>query len=113
MSLWIARALVEAHGGRLWTELKDGQTVVLSLLLPNAPPVARERPLPRLTPRQLEIVALIAQGRSNREIAAALVLSRTAVENHVGRILRRLGVRNRTAVASWAIERGLAPTITR
>jgi DNA-binding CsgD family transcriptional regulator len=109
-SLWIATKLAEAHGGRLWAEVEDGQSAVLRLLLPYAPSAGGDEPLTRLTPRQLEIVALVAQGKTNREIAAALVLSQATVENHVDRILRRLGVRNRAAAASWAAEHGLART---
>ncbi|MEV6830025.1 LuxR C-terminal-related transcriptional regulator [Amycolatopsis sp. NPDC051102] len=54
-----------------------------------------------LTRRQREIAALVAQGMSNKEIAAALVLSGRTVEGHVENILVRLGLTSRTQVASW------------
>ncbi|WP_443217910.1 ATP-binding protein [Pseudonocardia sp. TMWB2A] len=54
-----------------------------------------------LTPREREVVALVARGRTNREIAAELVLSHRTVEGHVGRILTKLGFARRTQLASW------------
>jgi DNA-binding CsgD family transcriptional regulator len=60
-----------------------------------------------LTPRQREVAALIAAGRSNREIAERLVLVPGTVANHVEHILDRLGFRSRAQIAVWAAERGL------
>jgi len=54
-----------------------------------------------LTTREAEVAALIAEGRSNKEIAARLVLSRRTAEGHVENILRKLGFTSRTQVASW------------
>jgi DNA-binding NarL/FixJ family response regulator len=53
----------------------------------------RSGPLDRLTPRELEVLALVAQGRSNRGIAEQLVLSEFTVEKHVRAILRKLDIR--------------------
>jgi DNA-binding CsgD family transcriptional regulator/Tfp pilus assembly protein PilF len=55
-----------------------------------------------LTPREHEIVTLIAQGLSNREIADELVISPATVARHVANILAKLGFSSRTQVASWA-----------
>jgi DNA-binding CsgD family transcriptional regulator/tetratricopeptide (TPR) repeat protein len=55
-----------------------------------------------LTPREHEIVRLIAQGRSNREIADELVISPATAARHVANILAKLGFTSRTQVASWA-----------
>jgi pimeloyl-ACP methyl ester carboxylesterase len=60
-----------------------------------------------LTVREREVVALLAQGHTNREIAALLVISERTAENHVQRVLNRLGLRSRTEVAAWAVEHGL------
>ncbi|HLZ25801.1 MAG TPA: response regulator transcription factor [Chloroflexota bacterium] len=60
-----------------------------------------------LTPREQEVLALIADGRSNREIATALVIAERTVEAHVAHILAKLGVRSRTQVAVWAFATGL------
>lgn len=63
--------------------------------------------LSRLTPRQRELAAYIAEGLSNDEIAERLVLTPGTVANHVAGILDRLNLRNRTQIATWAVERGL------
>jgi DNA-binding NarL/FixJ family response regulator len=61
-----------------------------------------------LTPRERQVAALVAQGKSNREIAGELVLSERTVENHVGNILSKLGFGSRAQIAAWAVEKGLA-----
>jgi PAS domain S-box-containing protein len=61
-----------------------------------------------LTARQREIVALIAQGRSNREIAAETGLTEGTVKLHVSGILKRTGLRNRTEIAHHALNSGLS-----
>jgi DNA-binding CsgD family transcriptional regulator len=58
---------------------------------------------PLLTRRQLEIAELIAQGLTNAQIADQLVVSRGTVGNHIGHMLRRLGVHNRAQIAAWMI----------
>jgi non-specific serine/threonine protein kinase len=63
-----------------------------------------------LTEREREVVALIAQGMSNREIADELVLSKRTVEHHIAHILSKLGFTNRAQIVRWAIENGLAKT---
>lgn len=60
-----------------------------------------------LTEREREVAALIAQGKSNREIADSLVVSERTVETHVGNILFKLGFASRTQVAAWVVEVGL------
>ncbi|HYY17994.1 MAG TPA: LuxR C-terminal-related transcriptional regulator, partial [Streptosporangiaceae bacterium] len=62
---------------------------------------AHRGPTP-LTPREHEIVMLIAQGLSNREIADELVISPATAARHVANILAKLGFSSRTQVASWA-----------
>lgn len=58
-----------------------------------------------LTPRQLEVAALIADGRTNREIATRLGIEERSAEGHVERILQRLGARSRAQVAAWYVAR--------
>jgi DNA-binding NarL/FixJ family response regulator len=60
-----------------------------------------------LTPRELEIVKLVAEGNSTREIADMLVISEKTVERHRANILEKLGLRDRVALTRYAIRRGL------
>jgi len=60
-----------------------------------------------LTPREAEIVKLIAEARTTREIAAELVLSEKTVERHRTNILAKLGMRDRVELVRYAIRRGL------
>jgi DNA-binding NarL/FixJ family response regulator len=64
-------------------------------------------PLDDLTPRERQVLGAMAEGKSNRGIAEALVVVPGTVANHVEHILNRLGFRSRTQVAVWAVERGL------
>ncbi len=63
---------------------------------------------PALTDREHEVLGLIADGRSNREIARALVLSEKTVKTHVSNILMKLDLADRTQAALWAVRHGLA-----
>lgn len=60
-----------------------------------------------LTERERTIAALIAQGKSNRDIADALVVSERTVETHVSNIFFKLGFSSRTQIAAWAVEKSL------
>ena len=59
-----------------------------------------------LTAREREVALLVAQGRSNREIAEALVLGERTIETHVSNLLGKLGLASRREVAAWIAERG-------
>ncbi|HEV7206430.1 MAG TPA: alpha/beta fold hydrolase [Jatrophihabitans sp.] len=66
------------------------------------PPLERETP-PTVTPRQLEVAALVARGLSNRQIAEELVITERSAESHVERIRGRLGFRSRAQIAAWYV----------
>lgn len=66
-----------------------------------------ERALPRLSERESEIASLVARGQSNRAIAESTHLSVRTVENHVQRILDKLGFTSRAQIAAWAVANGL------
>ncbi|WP_242884058.1 response regulator [Actinomadura litoris] len=71
------------------------------------PPPAPRLPREALTDRELEVVRLVARGRTNEEIAGELFVSLSTVKTHLGSIHRKLGTRNRVESAAWAWESGL------
>jgi DNA-binding CsgD family transcriptional regulator len=74
--------------------------------IPRGPrPATRENPF-GLTAREMEVVALIAQGKSNREIASAMTVGIRTVETYTTRILNKLGFDSRIQIAMWAKEKG-------
>jgi DNA-binding CsgD family transcriptional regulator len=83
--------------------------VTVRLLRSLAPTVARTglAPATALTPREAEVSRLVAEGRSNADIADALFLSAGTVKNHVASVQRKLGASNRVGIAAWAWESGL------
>jgi DNA-binding NarL/FixJ family response regulator len=70
-----------------------------------------QRPTSRpggLTPREIEVLCLVARGASNKEIAAALVISEKTARNHVERTYAKIGVSNRIGASMYALRQGLS-----
>ena len=89
-SLQAALALFEQLGAQLWMQQAKSELARIS----GRPPASGE-----LTPTEERVAKLVAEGRSNRETAAALYLSKHTVEGHLSRIYAKLGVRSRTELA--------------
>ena len=73
-----------------------------------APPDRQPGPVAALTPREREVLGLLAQGLTDQQAADALGISLRTVEKHVGGVLHKLGARNRTEAVARALERGWA-----
>ncbi|MCO5970938.1 response regulator transcription factor [Actinoallomurus soli] len=73
------------------------------------PPVA----LARLTAREREVFDLVVEGRTNTEIARMLSIAETTVKTHLGRVLDKLGLRDRVHAVMYAYENALVPPGTR
>jgi len=67
-------------------------------------PVAPVQPVSPLTEREEEVLALVARGRTNAEIAAELFVGLSTVKSHVASLMTKLGARNRVEVALWAYD---------
>jgi DNA-binding NarL/FixJ family response regulator len=74
---------------------------------PVAQSLASRTPNSDLSPREREVLSLIVQGRSNKEIANKLGITEATVKSHVSVILERLGVEDRTQAVITALQRGL------
>ena len=88
--------------------LDDAVRFALEAELDDGSAVPRPREPSPLTKRELEVADLVADGLSNPEIAARLVISVRTAQGHVENILRKLGFNSRSLIAAWVTERRLA-----
>jgi DNA-binding NarL/FixJ family response regulator len=97
----LARAVRAAQAGEALLDPAVGARVVEALA------GAEEDPLDRLTPREREVLQLIGRGFPNKQIARELDVSERTVKTHVGHVLAKLGVADRTQAAVLAVRAGL------
>jgi DNA-binding NarL/FixJ family response regulator len=81
--------------------------VIARMARQPAPDASHDARLDELTPREREVLRLVAAGLSNGEIAAALLIEESTVKTHIKRILAKLGVRDRVQAVLFAYESGL------
>jgi NarL family two-component system response regulator LiaR len=100
----LVRAIRQVHRGEPTLEPEIARKVLFELAQSSKQPPTPDP----LTGRELEVLRLIAQGKSNREIADELVLAEMTVRTHVSNILGKLHLANRTQAALYALKEGLA-----
>ena len=98
----VARAVRVAHAGEALLDPVVAARLVESL-------AGEQEPLDRLTPREREVLELLGRGFPNKRIAQELRLSEKTVKTHVGHVLAKLGVTDRTQAAVVAVRAGLVP----
>lgn len=100
----LVQAIRAVHGGQVLLAPEAAE----AMLSAPAPAPAAGRYVAPLTDRELEVLTLIASGRSNREIARELAVAEKTVKTHVSNVLMKLGVQDRTQAALYAVRHGLA-----
>jgi two-component system NarL family response regulator len=92
----LVEAIRTVHAGRHWVAPEIGAKLAVRM-------VGAE-----LTPRELDVLQQLAQGKSNQEIAAALTMSEGTVKYHINHVLQKLGAADRTQAVLSALKRGFA-----
>jgi DNA-binding NarL/FixJ family response regulator len=98
----VAQAIRAAVAGQMHLDPIVARLLADSMRGPRGPEAT-------LTPREREVLALVAEGASNRQIAQKLIVSERTARTHVSAILMKLGLASRTQAALWAVREGLAP----
>nr|WP_221473154.1 response regulator transcription factor [Planomonospora venezuelensis] len=100
----LVQAIRAVHGGQVLLAPEAAEAVLAGVSGTGE----RAGPVAALTDREREVLALIASGRSNREIARELAVAEKTVKTHVSNVLMKLGVQDRTQAALYAVRHGLA-----
>ena len=101
----LVQCLRRVYAGGQWLE-KESASRAMAKLVRNED---RQRKLSTmLTPREIEIVRLVAQGLTNAQIGAALFISAGTAKTHIANVQGKLGLHNRVGLAAWAWRAGLA-----
>jgi DNA-binding NarL/FixJ family response regulator len=106
----IETAIRAVHHGQTWLAPAVQARLVTALGegAPGEPARPPARPPAHLTPREAEVLALIGEGLSNREIGERLFLGQATVKTHVNRIFAKIGTQSRAQAVRYAIGNGLA-----
>ena len=111
----LIKSIRKVHAGEIWLDANTTAAVMRQFSAPEeAPPLppapvaqSRDRDRTPLSQREREIVALVAQGFKNKEMAEKLFISEQTVKNHLHNIFDKLGVSDRLELALYAIHRNL------
>jgi DNA-binding NarL/FixJ family response regulator len=104
----IGRAVLAAAAGQAVLDPAVQQRLLLAAARAPAPQPDQDHDPDELTPRESDVLRLIAEGKSNREIARALYVSEATVKTHVNRIFAKTGSRDRTQAIRYAYTHGYA-----
>ncbi|ALE72289.1 MULTISPECIES: response regulator transcription factor [unclassified Pseudonocardia] len=111
---WLSKDADAEAIGRALRSAADGVSTVDAAVLarlvasrPAGAPVAEREPPDGLTPREVEVLALIAEGLSNTEIARRLVVGEATVKTHVNHLFAKAGLRDRAQAVGYAYRHGL------
>jgi len=111
----LIKSIRKVHAGEIWLDSHTTAAVIRQFVAaeqpisapPPPPPMPRERERSPLSQREREIVALVAQGFKNKEMAEKMFISEQTVKNHLHNICDRLGVSERVELALYAIHNNL------
>ena len=102
----LARAIEGAYRGEAQLHPEVTRKLMEQVRQPRR---TQQQPGEELTPREMEVLRLIASGMSNKEIGRQLVMTERTVKGHVSNILGKLNLQDRTQAALYAVRHGLAP----
>jgi DNA-binding NarL/FixJ family response regulator len=106
----IVKSIRKVHAGEIWLDSHTTAAVRRQFAAPGdlaASPAGKARERSPLSQREREIVALVAQGYKNKEMAEKMFISEQTVKNHLHNIFDKLGVSDRLELALYAIHKGL------
>ena len=107
----IVKSIRKVNAGEIWLDSHTTAAVMRQFAAApepsSAPPPARMRERSPLSAREREIVALVAQGYKNKEMAEKMFISEQTVKNHLHNIFDKLGVSDRLELALYAIHKGI------
>jgi len=108
----LIKSIRKVHAGEIWLDSHTTAAVIRQFVaaeepVPAATPASRERERSPLSQREREIVALVAQGFKNKEMAEKMFISEQTVKNHLHNIFDKLGVSDRLELALYAIHNNL------
>jgi NarL family two-component system response regulator LiaR len=106
----LVHAVREAYRGRVQLHPEVAKKLVTAITAQEQPSPSRQKApgLEELTEREIEVLRLIAAGKSNREIAEEMVISEKTVKTHVSNLLSKLHLEDRTQAAIFALKHGLS-----
>ena len=104
----LIKSIRKVHGGEIWLDSRTTAAVMRQFASP-ADMSPRDREKPALSNREREIVACVAQGFKNKEIAEKMFISEQTVKNHLHNVFDKLGVSDRLELALYAIHRNIRP----